>query len=80
MTNMQIIMGEVALRGITEPVDTYAGWKNRGMQVQKGQKALFATKIWKPCKPKKNADEETEKLILVKANFFGASQVAAMEV
>ena len=52
MTNMQIIMAEVTLRGITEEVDTYAGWQARNMQVQKGNKALFKTKIWKPCYPK----------------------------
>lgn len=78
MTNMQIIMGEVTLRGITEEVDTYAGWKARNMQVQKGNKALFQTKIWKPCYPKDEDGNraETPKLILVNASFFGRSQVA----
>lgn len=33
MTNRQIIMTELALRGIMEEVDTYAGWQRRGMQV-----------------------------------------------
>lgn len=79
MTNRQIIMTELALRGIMEEVDTYAGWQRRGMQVQRGKKALFVTQIWKPCKMKaKKETEESQpkqKLILVKAAFFGVSQV-----
>lgn len=81
MTNLQIIMSEVELHGVTEEVDTYAGWKRRGMQVQKGNKALFQTKIWKPCKQR--GDDGGEKaddsrMILVNASFFGRSQVAAV--
>lgn len=33
MTNAQIIMAEIVTRGITEEVDTYAGWQARNMQV-----------------------------------------------
>ncbi|MCC8157273.1 MAG: hypothetical protein LIO54_08360 [Oscillospiraceae bacterium] len=75
MTNAQIITGEMILNGIMEEVDTYAGWLRRGYQVQKGQKAKFQTKIWKPVKSKK--DEDDTELILVKASFFAKSQVAA---
>ncbi len=81
MTNLQIIAGAITLYGITEEVDTYAGWQRRGYQVQRGQKALFNTKIWKPCKWKKVKEESAESetgtpLILVNASFFGLSQVA----
>ncbi len=81
MTNLQIIAGAVTLYGITEEVDTYIGWQRRGYQVQRGQKALFNTKIWKPCREKKAAEEsqkaeEGRRLILVNASFFGVSQVA----
>lgn len=78
MTNMQIITGAMVLNGVTEEVDTYAGWKRRGFQVQRGQKAKFQTKIWKPCKAKKPEDEEESegtRLILVNASFFVRSQV-----
>lgn len=78
MTNMQIITGAMVLNGVTEEVDTYAGWKRRGFQVQRGQKAKFQTKIWKPCKAKKSeGEEESEgtRLILVNASFFVKSQV-----
>jgi len=78
MTNLEIIAGEMMLRGITENCHTYQGWKWRGKQVSKGQKALFTTSIWKPVKSKKSDDEEGEdkgKMILVKAAFFGEHQV-----
>ena len=80
MTNLEIIAGEMMLRGITEDCHTYQGWKWRGKQVSKGQKALFTTSIWKPVKGKKSEEvedgaEDKGKMILVKAAFFGASQV-----
>ncbi len=84
MTNAQIIAGEMILHGVMEEVDTYAGWSRRGYQVQKGEKARFKTRIWKPAKVRKAAtvdqdadgDEKESKLIMVSASFFGKSQVA----
>lgn len=77
MTNMQIIMGAMVMYGVTEAVDTYAGWKRKGYQVKRGEKAKFNTKIWKPCGKRKAEDneEDTKKLILVNASFFVKSQV-----
>lgn len=77
MTNLQIILGAMELAGVKEEVDTYQGWKRRGYQVDRGQKAKFQTKIWKPCKRGKTeeGENETPKLILVNASFFGKSQV-----
>lgn len=82
MTNMQIIETECALNGVTEIVDTYQGWARNGKQVRKGSKALFQTMIWKPRKnTKAQVTEETteeelkSKFIMVKASFFGLSQV-----
>lgn len=78
-TNKQIIAAECVLNNIMEQVDTFAGWKRRGYSIKKGSKALFSTKIWKPTKIKIKSDEGEEgtqkKLILVKASFFGLSQV-----
>ena len=90
MTNKQIIEIECGLNGITENVNTYAGWQRLGFQVKKGSKALFTTEIWKPCKKKKaesdnNTDNEIEikptrqKIIMVKAAFFGLSQVEKLQ-
>jgi hypothetical protein len=81
MTNKQIIMGEILTRGIMEDVDTYDGWRRRGYQVSRGSKALFQTEIWKPCKTKKTEDGEARtRLYMVKASFFGRSQVEKMTV
>lgn len=85
MTNAVIISTAMMLNNIQEPVDTYQGWKRRGMQVKRGSKALFKTKIWKPCTVKADAEDVDEagevkreqKMILVPASFFGASQVEA---
>lgn len=79
-TNMQIVAEECLLHGIIEKVDTFDGWRRNGYQVQRGSKALFQTMIWKPCKMRKT-DPESEartKLYLVKASFFGKSQVKAL--
>jgi len=49
--------------------------------VQRGMKAKFVTQIWKPCKVKAKEDADSEenkkrwKMIMVKAAFFGISQV-----
>ncbi len=79
ITNREILETETALRGIKEPVDTFAGWKRKGFYVTKGSKALFETSIWKPCKTEiKKEDgtiEQAKRLYMVKACFFGMSQV-----
>ena len=76
MTNAEIISTNAALAGILEPVDTYPGWNAAGYQVKKGSKAVFQTKIWKPCKIKDpKSGEKEKKLILVNASFFSLSQV-----
>ena len=86
MTNMEIILGECLLHGIDEPVDTFAGWKRKGMCVKKGEHSAFSTRIWKPKYGKNEEgqeDEETQKMdhmILVKAHFFKKSQVEKEEV
>ena len=56
MTNSQIIDTKKSLRGITEEVRTYQGWKKDGRQVAKGEKAIFGTRIFKRIK---ELDEET---------------------
>lgn len=90
MTNTEIIMGAMKLAGLnpmTDVVDTFAGWKRRGYSVNRGEKAKFATKIWKPTKfktkdeHKKDEDTEdtTKRLILVTASFFTSEQVHKTE-
>lgn len=86
MTNAEIISGACLVAGITEDVDTFAGWKRHGYSVKKGEKAAFITKIWKISKVKVEDDdtESTEKkyekkFILVNAGFFKQSQVEKLE-
>ena len=84
MTNAEILSKEITTRGITEPVDTFPGWKRRGFKVKKGSKATFKTKIWKPSKKKikdKETGEEKENnyFILVNAFYFTADQVEKIE-
>lgn len=78
MTNIAIISNAKLLNGVTEEVDTFAGWKRRGKQVKKGSKALFKTSIWKPRGKKKKEEQDesdgTDGMFLVTAAFFGMSQ------
>ena len=78
MTNAQIIATEKLLNGVTEDVHTYQVWKRLGFQVQRGEHALFSTKIWKRTTKKMKDGEEYDSLIMVNAAFFGESQVASI--
>ena len=70
---------------------TYAEWKKKGFQVQKGQKAKFSCKLWKK-KTKAELEKEKKKLedeakakgekpkkpsqfVMTKCSFFLPSQV-----
>lgn len=64
--NQERIAAEKAAQGVTEDVQTWAGWKNLGFEVIHGSKALFGVDlIWGS-----RGDGAT-----YKARFFGASQV-----
>lgn len=79
LTNREIILNEMILNGISldKIVNTYAGWNRQGYTINRGSKALFTTKIWKPCKSKnKETDKETKNMYLVKASFFSQDQVS----
>lgn len=66
--NAQRITEAAQAAGITEPVNTWAGWKALGYEVIHGSKALFGVDlIWGS-----RGDGAT-----YKARFFGASQVQA---
>ena len=87
MTNHEISAGACILNGIEEEVDTYAGWARRGRQVEKGQKALFKTLIWKPRRgvkatPEDEAADDEEKkkrFVMVTGHFFGLSQTGVAQ-
>ena len=64
-----------------EPIHTYNGWKARGYQVQKGEKAIAQFTIWKHVTKKaKSEDEEDEqKMFMKRASWFKMSQVKKIE-
>ena len=57
--------------GITEPVNTWAGWKAAGYMVEHGAKALFQAVLIHSSK----GDGQT-----YHASFFGASQVKLLNI
>jgi len=82
LTNKEIIMTEKLLHNIEldKIVDTFAGWNKQGYTINKGSKALFQTKIWKPTLLKnKDTETKTKKIILVNASFFSLDQVTKID-
>ena len=67
--NEQRIAAAKAEAGITEDVNTWAGWKAAGYEVVHGSKALFGADLIYGS----NGDGA-----IYKARFFGASQVQAL--
>jgi len=68
--NAQRIEAVKAACGVTEDVQTWAGWQRLGYEVIHGSKALFGVDLIYGSK----GDGAT-----YKARFFGASQVQAIE-
>ena len=64
--NAQRIEEAQQAAGVTEPVNTWAGWKAAGYMVEHGAKALFQTVLIHSSK----GGGQT-----YRASFFGASQV-----
>ena len=61
-----------------EEIHTYAAWRERGFQVQKGQKAVASFAIWKHTVKKAKTEDEDDKesMFLKVSSFFARSQVA----
>lgn len=68
--NAQRIEEAQQAAGITEPVNTWAGWKAAGYMVEHGAKALFQAVLIHSSR----GDGQT-----YRASFFGASQVQPLE-
>lgn len=69
--NAQRISEAQQSAGVTEQVNTWAGWKAAGYMVEHGAKALFQTVLIHSSK----GDGQT-----YRASFFGRSQVQPMNV
>lgn len=62
----------------TEPIHTYATWKEMGFQVQKGEKAVAKFPVWKYTSKRneETGEEESHKMFMKVASFFRLAQVA----
>lgn len=63
------------------PLHTYAGWKSRGYQVRKGEKAKLKTTIWKHSGEytDKSGKEHESHMFMKLSAFFTADQVEAIQ-
>lgn len=83
LTNAQIIMTEMVLRGITEEIHTFQKWNQLGYKVKKGEKSEIKFSIWK-YGGKKEKNEDGEDVIanphcfMKESAFFKRSQVEPM--
>ena len=83
MTNNQIIMQEMVLRGISEEIHTFEKWHQLGYKVRKGERSEIKFPIWKyGGKKKKNEDGEdviaNPHCFMKESAFFKRSQVEPM--
>lgn len=65
----------------TEPIHTYATWKEMGFQVQKGEKAVAKFPVWKYTSKRneETGEEENAHMFMKVASFFRLAQVAPIE-
>lgn len=66
--------------GYELPLHTYAGWKDRGYQVKKGEKAVAKVLLWKPRPKRKKmgeevAEEDKMKFLMVNSALFSKAQI-----
>lgn len=61
--------------GVLPAYHTYQAWQDLGYQVQRGQKAAFAARIWKMTTKKDPEGEKKQHMIMKLSYFFGPDQV-----
>lgn len=84
VTNSQIIMQEMLMRGITEEIHTFQKWRQLGFSVKKGEKSEIKFPIWKyGGKKQKNDDGEdvvaNPHCFMKESAFFKRSQVEPLK-
>ncbi|MBR2548864.1 MAG: hypothetical protein IKG47_00520 [Oscillospiraceae bacterium] len=84
ITNSQIIMQEMLMRGITEEIHTFQKWRQLGFSVKKGEKSDIKFPIWKyGGKKQKNDDGEdvvaNPHCFMKESAFFKRSQVEPLK-
>lgn len=78
------LSGELVEIDEIQPIHTYKGWKSRGYQVKKGEKAVAKFPIWTySVKKKSDEDEEnsigTGHMYMKMSAFFSDEQVEKIE-
>lgn len=78
------LSGELVEIDEIQPIHTYKGWKSRGYQVKKGEKAIAKFPIWTySVKKKSDEDEENVKgtghMYMKVSAFFSDEQVEKIE-
>ena len=84
ITNSQIIMQEMLMRGITEEIHTFQKWRQLGFSVKKGEKSDIKFPIRKyGGKKQKNDDGEdvvaNPHCFMKESAFFKRSQVEPLK-
>ena len=84
ITNSQIIMQEMLMRGITEEIHTFQKWRQLGFSVKKGEQSDIKFPIWKyGGKKQKNDDGEdvvaNPHCFMKESAFFKRSQVEPLK-
>lgn len=82
MTNIEIIQMEKINNKLDPDMElhTYKIWQSLGYQVQKGQKAIVSTKLWKNVDvTDKKTGKKEQKMILCNASLFSYEQVKKIE-
>lgn len=62
----------------TDPIHTFAAWKQMGFRVKKGEHAIAKFPIWKHTERESEDGEKDEKMFMKMAHFFKESQVEAI--
>ena len=84
ITNSQIIMQEMVMRGITEEIHTFQKWRQLGFSVKKGEKSDIKFPIWKYGGKKQKNDDgedvvENPHCFMKESAFFKRSQVEPLK-
>ena len=80
------LSGELVEIDEIQPIHTYNGWKSRGYQVKKGEKAIAKFPVWAFSAKKKSAETEDDEnvkgtghMYMKMSAFFSDEQVEKIE-
>ena len=78
------LSGEIVEIDEIQPIHTYRGWKERGFQVKKGEKAIAKFPIWQYSSKKVESEDSEEQkanghMYMKMSAFFSDKQVEKIE-